>query len=170
MISDIYWINHPFIGDNKIGTMARPRGDDWLENEIKWLKLKEIDCLISVLESSEIWELKLEKEEELCSLYQIEFINFPIKDVSIPYEEKEFIKLTELLVDKIKKGKKIVVHCRMGIGRSSMLVASVMIKMGCKAINVFDIIKKYRKLNVPDTEEQKKWVLQLESKLTKNNN
>lgn len=40
MISDIYWINDQKIGDELIGTMARPRGNDWLDDEIRGLKLE----------------------------------------------------------------------------------------------------------------------------------
>lgn len=167
MRSKIYWINTGQLSGDRMGTMARPRGDDWLEDEVKNLQSQKVDCLISLLESSEEWELGLVKEGEVCMREGIEFINFPIKDVSLPNDEDNFIKLVELLADKIKQNEKVVVHCRMGIGRSSMLVAAVMIRMGYKASETFDIIGEFRKLKVPDTEEQKEWVLSLDDKLSR---
>ena len=89
MISKIHWINEGKIGENKIGTMARPRGNDWLDDEIKWSKNpREVDCLVSLLENSEEWDLYgyLQGEREFCKNWGIEFINFPIKDVNIPTE------------------------------------------------------------------------------------
>lgn len=165
MTSNIYWINHPNLKQNSIGTMARPRGGDWLEDEIRWLKIKKVDCLVSLLESSEIWELELQKEKELCEKYDIEFINFPIKDIHIPKEENNFIELAKQLASKIAIKKNVVVHCRMGIGRSSILVASIMICLGFDKNTVFNIIEKYRKLSVPDTKEQKEWILKIGEKL-----
>jgi len=42
MISKIHWINEDKIGEKLIGTMARPRGNDWLNDEIKGLKFRDV--------------------------------------------------------------------------------------------------------------------------------
>lgn len=147
--------------------MARPRGNDWLDDEIKWLKIREIDCLVSLLENSEEWELGLQKEGEICTNRGIEFINFPIKDVNTPKNESEFIQLANELANRIRENKKVVIHCRMGIGRASILAAAIMINLGFEGKDVFEIIGKYRKLKVPDTEGQKDWILSIEEKLKK---
>ncbi len=165
MISEIYWINDKRIGEKKIGTMARPRGNDWLDDEIKWLKIREIDCLVSLLEKSEEWELGLEEEAEICQKHAVEFINFPIKDVTTPKNEAEFISIAQNLATQINQNRKVVIHCRMGIGRSSILAAAVMMILGCEGKDIFKTISKYRKLNVPDTEEQKYWILSIEDRL-----
>ena len=167
MISKIHWINEGGIGGNKIGTMARPRGNDWLDDEIKWLKIREVDCLVSLLENSEEWDLGLQREGEFCKNWGIEFINFPIKDVNIPTNENEFIQLAIELANQIRENKKVVIHCRMGIGRASILAAAIMINLGFEGKDVFDIIGKYRELKVPDTEEQRDWILSVEEKLKK---
>ena len=166
MISTIYWINEKEVGDKMLGIMPRPRGNDWLEDEIKWLKIREVDCLVSLLESSEIHELELEKEAELCQINNIQFINFPIKDVNVPSEKEYFIKLVGRLNEYLNDSKKIVIHCRMGIGRASVLASAILIKRGINAEDVFKIISTHRELEVPDTEEQRKWVLNLEKDLT----
>lgn len=165
MISNIYWINEDKIGNNKLGMMARPRGNDWLDNEIKSLKKREVDCFVSLLEKSEQWELELQEEKEICKKWEIEFINFPIKDVNTPDNEKEFMLLADNLTNKISQNKKIVIHCRMGIGRTSILIAAIMIKLGYKGTGIFELIGEYRKLKVPDTKEQKDWLLSIENKL-----
>jgi protein-tyrosine phosphatase len=167
VISEIHWINEEKIGENRIGTMARPRGNDWLDDEIKWLKIRKIDCLVSLLEQSEQWELGLQNEEEICKKWGIEFINFPIKDVNTPKNEEEFIKLAIKLSNQINENKRVVIHCRMGIGRASILAAAIMINLGLEGSEVFEIISIYRKLKVPDTEEQKDWILSIEEKLKK---
>ena len=165
MFTQVHWINDARIGEKKMGTMARPRGNDWLEEEIKWLKNREVDCLVSLLENSEVWDLGLQKEEELCKKWGIDFIRFPIKDVNIPQNEEAFLHLVSELASRIKTNKKIVIHCRMGIGRASILAAAIMINLGIQGKNVFELIGKYRKLSVPDTNEQKDWILSLVEKL-----
>lgn len=87
--------------------------------------------------------------------------------MNIPRDENKFIQLSKEIANRIRENKKVVIHCRMGIGRASILAAAVMINLGVEGKGVFDIISKYRKLNVPDTEEQKKWILSIEEKLKK---
>ncbi len=60
MPTTIYWI-HKFHNSAKIGIMARPRGDDWLEDEINNLKNNEVSVLVSLLERSEFMTLNLVK-------------------------------------------------------------------------------------------------------------
>ena len=165
MNSEIYWINEDKIGDQRIGTMARPRGDDWLADEINHLKNHKVDCLVSLLDPSEMEELGLGEEKSLCEKHDIEFINFPIEDVTTPKNERAFLDLVEQLTSRVLSAKKTVIHCRMGIGRSSILAAAIMIKLGYAGKDVFDIIEIYRGLEVPDTEEQRDWILGIEGKL-----
>lgn len=166
MTTTIFWINEPKIGNNKLGMMARPRGNDWLEDEIAGLKKKKVDCVVSLLEKSEVWELGLQNEALLCKKQGIEYLNFPIKDVSTPDNKNEFIRLAVGLANRIQQNQRLIIHCRMGIGRTSVLTAAIMIKFGYEAKNIFEIIGEYRKLNVPDTQDQKDWLLSIEEKIS----
>ena len=157
MTTKIYWIGEKQITKGKLGIMPRPRGNDWLEDEIKALKINQADKLISMLERHEIQELGLLKEQQICKERGIDFINFPVKDVSVPNSQNDFIELTEKLFNGIQSGKNIVIHCRMGIGRSSVLASAIMIKCGIEKTGIFEVIAKYRKLKVPDTDEQIGW-------------
>ncbi len=167
MNSDIYWIDFSKIGKNKIGIMAHPKGNDCLDNEIKSLKERKIDYLVSLLEKSEELELGLLNEDKFCKKWGINFICFPIKDINTPENESDFIQLAKDLATIIQNNKNIVIHCRMGIGRSSILAAATMIVLGYEGKEAFEIISNYRKLKVPDTDEQKNWVLSIESHLSK---
>ncbi|MBX2843815.1 MAG: hypothetical protein KTR26_18735 [Flammeovirgaceae bacterium] len=72
----IYWI--PEIKNGQLGMMARPRGNDWLEKEIKRLKLLGMDMVISLLEKQEEKELKIQEEGTFCKKYDLEFLNYLI--------------------------------------------------------------------------------------------
>jgi len=45
--------------------------------------------------------------------------------------------------------------------------AAVMIMLGYEGKDVFDIISKYRKMDVPDTKGQHEWVINIENQLGK---
>jgi protein-tyrosine phosphatase len=168
MTSEIYWLNDDLISKNQLGTMARPRGNDWLEDEIKGLKSRAVDILVSMLEQEEVEELELSEERLLCEKWNLHFINFPILDISVPENEDKFVKLAVFLADEIQQNKKVVVHCRAGIGRSSMLAAAVLIRLGVAGKEVFETISRHRGLSVPDTKQQRNWLLSLENALQSN--
>lgn len=165
MFSKIHWLNEKEIKENTLGIMARPRGNDWLEDEIKGLANRGIDCLVCLLEYHEIIELGLEKERKYAEENNIDFIHFPIEDVNTPKNENDYLKLIEQLFHILNTDKKIVIHCRMGIGRSSVLASGILIKNGVEPTTVFEKISKHRNLNVPDTEVQKNWVLNLANQI-----
>jgi protein-tyrosine phosphatase len=163
MTTKIYWVYH-FKNAAKIGIMPRPRGGDWLADEIKNLKKEKVGVLVSLLEQDEICELILEMEEKYCLKNGIEFIHFPIKDRDIPNDNEKLEKIITLLTTKIKGGTSIMVHCRMGIGRSSIIAAAVLLNWGSSTKEIMKKISEVRGLKVPDTAEQLNWLLTMENK------
>jgi protein-tyrosine phosphatase len=157
MPTNIYWI-HKFDNFARIGIMARPRGGDWLEDEINYLKKNGVKVLVSLLEKDEIHDLKLENEDKLCRTMDITYINFPIGDRDIPKQNGDIDKLVHILTKKISEGYSIIIHCRMGIGRSSIIAASVLLKYKLTAKDIVKTISAIRGIKVPDTDEQMIWL------------
>jgi hypothetical protein len=58
MAIKIYWL-HEFSTSARLGIMARPRGNDWLEEEILSLRKQNVQVIVSLLEKEEITELGL---------------------------------------------------------------------------------------------------------------
>jgi protein-tyrosine phosphatase len=161
MFTKIYWL-HAFHNAAKLGIMARPRGNDWLEDEINHLKNNNVGILVSLLEKDEIRELKLELEGEFCKAKAIDFINFPIPDISVPTQKDKVDALINTLTTQLNDGISVVIHCRMGIGRSSIIAAAILLKFGFKPMDIIDNISFIRGLKVPDTEEQLQWLIEKE--------
>ena len=157
MFTKIYWI-HKFDNAAKLVIMARPRGDEWLADEFANLKKENVKLLVSLLEKEEIGELGLRQQETICKSSGIEFINFPIADRDIPKTSDKTDRLVDFLTSKLQDGSSVVIHCRMGIGRSSIIAGSVLLRVGLKADNIIDNISKVRGLKVPDTDKQLQWL------------
>lgn len=152
----IYWIDN--LESGNLGLMPRPKGNDWLYDELRKLKLSGTDILVSLLENSEIDELDLQEESTICDKLSIEFISFPIKDRSVPVNNKAFMTLIQQLNNELDKGSRIVIHCRMGIGRTGMLAAGILMQQGYDVNSAFELLSKVRTISVPDTKEQAEWV------------
>jgi protein-tyrosine phosphatase len=164
MRTRIFWIRQLENGA-RIGIMARPRGSDWLEEEVGQLKGQGVQVLVSLLEREEIAELGLSGEAGCCEKHSIEFINFPIPDRNIPKNDQQVIALVKNLAGKIDSGSSIVIHCRMGIGRSSIIAAAVLLRNGFRAKDLLQEISRVRGLAVPDTNEQVDWLSKMEGKI-----
>jgi protein-tyrosine phosphatase len=166
MYTKIYWI-HDFDNGAKLGIMPRPRGNDWLEEEIIKLKKQNIGSWVSLLEQHEITELGLRNQPALCSKHDLEYINFPIVDRNIPEKGTKMDSLIDQLYQKIQNGNSVVIHCRMGIGRSSIIAACVLLKQGFKTEQILQKITSARGLNVPDTDAQIQWLINREKAISK---
>ena len=155
MPQNIYWISaaQPY----RLAIVARPRGHDWLADEIEDLARQGIDTLVSMLTPEEATELGLVEEERLCAEHGIKFLNLPIPDRSVPNGNEIRVMLNGLAND-VKAGKGIGVHCRAGIGRSSMMAALVLTRLGWTPQAAFQAISESRGCKVPDTPEQERWV------------
>jgi len=139
---------------------ARPRGGDWLRDEVNALSTEGIDVLVSMLTEEESIALGLERESEDCEAVAIKFVNLPIPDRSVPADTDDFLRSVEQLVEIIRDGRSLAVHYRASIGRSSVLAVSVLVRLGWDANEAFHAVESARGCSIPDTPEQRKWVIQ----------
>jgi protein-tyrosine phosphatase len=160
---DVYWIKGPWPG--RLAILARPRGADWLEDEVEAWKEIGVDTVVSLLTQSEAVELSLTKESDLVRRSGLTFINFPIADYSVPGSQSATRQLVDELSEQLSQGNKVGIHCRQGIGRSSLVAACVLVTSGESSGNAFSQIENARGVSVPDTIEQKNWVASFAERL-----
>jgi hypothetical protein len=65
---------------SRIAIVARPRGNDWLCDEVRALSQEGIDVLVSMLTDEEVNELGLRRESLECEAAGINFVNVAIPD------------------------------------------------------------------------------------------
>lgn len=155
MTPELYWIP---IELGHLAIMARPRAGEWLLDEIAGWRREGVGVVVSLLEPSESKELDLDDEATACVNVGIEFISFPIRDRGVPQSIPDASTLIDLLAEKLKAGASIAIHCRAGIGRSSLIAACTLTKLGVAPVKAFELIGNSRRVRVPDTEEQSAWV------------
>lgn len=113
-----------------------------------------------MLTKEESKELGLERESEDCEATAIKFVNLPIPDRSVPSNANDFLRSVERLAEMVRDGRSLAVHCRASIGRSSVLAVSVVVRLGGEANEAFIAVKSARGCSIPDTPEQRQWVIQ----------
>ena len=137
--------------------MPRPRGGEWLADEMAALRHAGADILVCMLTARELDELGLVEEASVARAAGLCFVGLPTQDRGVP-EVGAFRDLVGQLVGAVNAGKHVVVHCRMGIGRSSMVASAVLMARGWGARRAWSAVESARGLAVPDTEEQRRWV------------
>jgi protein-tyrosine phosphatase len=156
-MSRLHWIEARTTG--RIAIMARPRAGEWLETEINQWKSSGVEMVVSLLDQEEVSELGLQREAELCRTNGIDFISFPIPDRGLPKSRREASQIASLLAAGLRDGRSMAIHCRAGIGRSSVVAACALICSGIGAEEGLALISTARGLIVPDTDEQRDWVV-----------
>lgn len=156
MAESVYWIDGPWAG--RLAIVARPRGGEWLIDEIHRWRQAGIDVVVSLLTYDEIAELNLQKERQRMEEAGLDFFAFPIADRSIPSSMWEIRRLVEQLHRSLVKGKNIGIHCRQSVGRSALLAASLLVHAGVDVDAAFRRVEAARGCAVPETAEQRAWV------------
>ena len=85
-------------------------------------------------------------------------MSFPIEDRGTPPSVRAIAIFVDGLVARLRSGNAVAVHCRAGIGRSSLIAGCILLKLGLPLAEIFPILTRSRGTPVPDTEGQAKWV------------
>lgn len=137
---------------------ARPRGGDWLQDEIADWKRSGIDVVLSLLEKTEEKEMNLEKEAETARAQGVEFLSLAIPDRQVPLSEAQVTATLDRMTQALKSGKNVLVHCRQGVGRSGLVAACLLIRKGMSPGAATDKVTAARGVEVPETKEQREWI------------
>jgi protein-tyrosine phosphatase len=131
---------------------------DRLMRVLRELRQAGADVIISLLEPHEAADIGLESEGDICEQVGIRFVNFPIHDRSVPSSMADARRVLEDLHGTLHRGRSLVFHCWAGIGRSSLMAASLLTLCGLSPEDAFHAIGQARGLRVPDTQAQRVWV------------
>jgi protein-tyrosine phosphatase len=150
------------LGLGQLFVMPKP-STDWLEDDIKYFKSLGIDKVVSLLEIHEEKKLGLEQEQAFCLKHNIKYVSFPIKDRGLP-KAQELKPVVVSLLEELKSGKNISVHCRGGIGRTGILSCCLLIEHGLSPSEAIALVSKSRNCAIPDTEQQVAFIQQYVTK------
>src|SRR5262245_62249708 len=148
MRTELYWVEGPWRG--RLAIMPRPRGGDWLEDEVRAWRRAGVDVVVSLLTPDEVTDLDLGQEAALCRKAGIEFRTLPVPDRGVPPAGgvREFLhELSRLLAE----GHNMAVHCRQGIGRAPLVAAALLVLSGLEPETAWQRLSAARGCPVPET-------------------
>ena len=156
MYTELHWIEGNWTG--KLAISARPRGGDWLDDELASWRKSGVDEVVSLLTPEEVESLELQNEAACSGDAGLRFRSFPIVDRWVPASKRDALRFIEDLDADLSAGKNISIHCRQGIGRAGLIAASLLVARGLQPADAFERISLARGVPVPETAEQRAWV------------
>lgn len=159
MSTELHWVDVAWPG--KLALAARPRGGDWLEEELSAWRAAGVDVVVSLLTPEEEESLDLKQEAGLTRAQGMEFVSFPIGDRQVPTSRGALTSTLEKLNLALSSGKNVAIHCRQGIGRTGLVAASLLVTKGWKPTAAVEHLSSSRGIPIPETEEQRCWIASL---------
>jgi len=156
-VRDVFWIEGE--AGASLAIVARPRGGDWLEDELNRIKRNGIHTLVSMLEPEEAESLGLADEAKEAVQAGLNFLSYSIPDRTTPADLSSFREFASGLAARIRNGERIGIHCRGSIGRASIASACTLIHLGWDTLPTLTAIESARGCEIPDTDEQRQWIL-----------
>jgi len=156
MAAGLYWLDGPWPG--KIALAARPRGGDWLGDEVARWKRQGIDSVLTLLTPDEEREMELGSEASEAKARGLEFSSFPIPDRRVPSSEANLVKVLDKLNGTLSDSKNVLIHCRQGIGRTGLVAACLLVRKGMSPGAAVEKVSMARGIPVPETDEQREWI------------
>jgi rhodanese/phosphatase family protein len=155
MTAEIYWIPGPWPG--RFGILPRPRGGDWLGDDVRSWRAAGLDDVVSLLTPEEVADLDLGELRAWSRREGIEFLPFPIADRGVPESRDAVSELVANVGQGLASSRTVAVHCRQGVGRSGLVAALVLMAAGAGPDAAFRTVAAARGTGVPETAEQRRW-------------
>jgi protein-tyrosine phosphatase len=155
-LPEFHWLSGHWAG--KLALAARPRGGDWLPDELESWKRSGVQAILSLLTPDEEQELGLADEAKEAKRIGLRFSSYPIEDRGVPKSEAELGRMLDTVNGSLRAGRNVLVHCRQGIGRTGLVAACLLVKNGMSPGAAVDAVSAARGVAVPETVEQREWI------------
>src|SRR5262245_21506794 len=91
---------------------TRPRGDDWLDDDLAALKDAGIDVLVSMLDPQEQVDLGLSDEAPAAARAGLTYVSVPTIDRGVPTDLDSFSAALVQVRQALTEGQSVAIHCR----------------------------------------------------------
>jgi len=128
--------------DDRVAGSGRPM----TRNQVKWLREHGVDAIISLTEDP--------LPREWISEAGLEYRHMPLEDHATP--DPDVLKqIVDELLDLIDSGKRVLVHCAAGLGRTGVVLAAYLV--AAKGVSGEEAIKIVRDLRPGSIEPNQEW-------------
>lgn len=148
-------------GPGRLWTMAAPDSTR-LTGELDALRQTGVTTLVSLLGDREAAGLGLAGERAAAERAGLRFVRLPTSDFGVP-DPTDAVAAARGVRSDLLAGGGVAIHCRAGIGRSSLLAAVVLRLEGVRPADAWTAIGRARGVRVPETQAQRDFLEELDA-------
>ena len=138
-----------------------PGRSEPLEKFFGWCRGVSVDEIVCLVDNDEIGKKSPEYAAELAAgTFPLPVEQFPIPDYGVPKDIKGLADLARRVVEKLRTGRKIVLHCAAGHGRTGMFAVMVLLASGMSLESALKDVQAAG--SSPETEEQRQVLRKLQ--------
>lgn len=168
--SDPIRVNELPIGGGVLGMTFCPGKHDTSLNGVAWARNLHADLdalrdwgastIVTVMQRDELDLLRVPDLGPQVRARGMNWHHLPVLDQSVPNRDfpRIWANLTKLLQRELAAGRKIVVHCRGGLGRTGLIAALLLMDMGHGARDAMSRVRQVRSARAIETPEQEDYV------------
>jgi ADP-ribosyl-[dinitrogen reductase] hydrolase len=118
------------------------------------------DVVVTLVEAEELELLAVTGLEAAVARHGMQWLHLPIRDVSVPDAafEQQWQATGAKLRATLRRGGRLLVHCRGGLGRAGMISARILVEFGMPAAAAIAAIRRARSPSAIETIEQENHV------------
>ncbi len=136
--------------------MSRPH-ERTLRRTLRSLRRRGVTAVVSALTQREVVHYLLGDAWPACTEAGIDYFWWPVPEYGLPSGADAAAFMPDLR-DRLLAGEHVVVHCRLGLGRSPMIAAALLVELGFAANEAIDAVSVARGHRVPTQGSQRAWV------------
>ena len=149
-----------FCPGKKASSVNGPHWDRDLEVDLDVIVAWGADLVVTLMERHEFGLLGVSDLADKIANREIDWLHLPIRDVDIP--DAGFMQgwkdISASLQSRLRRGQKVIVHCRGGLGRTGLVAAMLLVDSGVSADLAMAQVRHVRSGTV-ETRRQEAFVL-----------
>jgi len=157
-VPKIFWV--PTDAPGRLAVVGRPRAGHFLGDDMRAYRAAGLDTLVSALPLEEATKCWLHEEGAAAAAAGLTFLHFPVPNLLTPEPVAALTALAPLAAA-VREGRAVGAHCFAGVGRSPLIVASILALLGIDPDEAWRRVARARGRDVPDTHLQRAWVATL---------
>jgi protein-tyrosine phosphatase len=125
--------------------------------------------LVSLLRPTEYALLGIDDLADRAAAHQLEFRKYPITDAGVPSSVTWAAKLVQEILERVRSGDTVVVHCRGGLGRAGLVAACCLTAVGYDAVRAMAMVREVRSPAAIETLGQEHFIARFAAECNRTN-
>jgi protein-tyrosine phosphatase len=138
--------------------LGKSQWDRDLSEDLKIIKESGISLVITLMTFNEMRTFGIHNLGPEINKLGIEWIHLSIEDGGIPTSNADVRALIGLIKAKIYNNKKVLIHCRGGLGRTGTIAGCYLVSSGVSLDTAYQMLINTRGIKCPENEIQRKFI------------